>query len=44
MSQWLDQIGRLAQRMGPTEWLFVLIGVALAGLLFLRGFGSRSGY
>ena len=44
MSQWFHEILRLANRMGPAEWLLVFIGVALVGLVFLRGFGSRSGY
>jgi hypothetical protein len=34
---WFDSLG-------SQEWLFILMGVILIGLVSLRGFGSRSGY
>ena len=40
----LNEVLRLIDRMGTQEWLYVLTGVVVAGLVFLRGFGSRSGY
>jgi hypothetical protein len=42
--QWVHELSRLGNRMGPTEWLVVFIAVALAGLVLMRGFGSRTGY
>jgi hypothetical protein len=35
--RWVNQLDR-------QEWLFVLIGVVIVGLVCLRGFGSRSQY
>ncbi len=30
--------------MGPREWVWVLVAVAIFGLFSMRGFGSRSQY
>ncbi len=33
-----------AGRMGPQEWLLVLVAVIVVGLICMRGYGSRSNY
>lgn len=35
---------RYLEGLNMREWLFVLIGVVVVGLVCLRGFGSRSSY
>lgn len=44
MSPYCDQVVLWVERLTPQEWMYVLIGVILAGFVFLRGFGSRSSY
>jgi hypothetical protein len=44
MSQLLQQATRVFDHAGRQEWFVVLLAVAIAGLFFLRGFGSRSQY
>lgn len=38
-----DVIG-LFDRLDMQQWLLLLVGVAIAGLFFMKGFGSRSSY
>jgi hypothetical protein len=35
---------RMIDRMDMQQWLMVLIGVVIIGLICMRGFGSRSSY
>ncbi len=40
---WKDLL-RLIDKMGPQEWLLVLVGAIIVGFFCMRGFGSRSQY
>lgn len=44
MDQCYRQAMRFIEGMGIQEWLLVLFGVVIVGLLCMRGFGSRSDY
>ena len=44
MSQLFQQATRMFDHAGRQEWFLVLLAVGIAGLFFLRGFGSRSRY
>ncbi len=44
MEYYLQQILRMIERMGPSEWILVLAAVIVVGLTCMRGFGSRSNY
>ncbi len=44
LSHYFDQLSRYVGRMGIQEWLLVLVGVIIVGLMCLRGYGSRSNY
>ena len=44
MSRLIDTYIRYIQHMGMWEWFAVLILVLIAGMLCLRGFGSRTDY
>lgn len=44
MGPYCDQVVLWIERFTPQEWMYVLIGLVFAGFVFLRGFGSRSGY
>jgi hypothetical protein len=35
---------RLTGEFNRTQWIFILVGVVIAGFLCLRGFGSRKDY
>ena len=41
---WIHELFRYASRLDPQQWLLVLGGVIIVGLVCLRGFGSRSQY
>lgn len=40
----INQMLGYANRLSSQQWLYVLIGVTIAGALCLRGFGSRKDY
>ncbi len=44
MGSYCSQALGLIERLSPQEWFYVLVGVIVAGFVFLRGFGSRTGY
>jgi hypothetical protein len=44
MSQLFQQATRAFDHAGRQEWFLVMLAVGVAGLFFLRGFGSRSQY
>jgi len=44
VSDYLDQLTRYVSRMDFQQWLLVLVGVIVVGLVCLRGYGSRSNY
>ncbi len=44
LSHYLDQLTRYVSHMGVQQWLLVLVGVIVVGLMCLRGYGSRSNY
>jgi hypothetical protein len=43
-SRMIGQMFRHIESFGTQEWLLVLAGVILVGIVCLRGFGSRSNY
>ena len=40
---WRDAM-RYIDRLDTQEWMFVLVGMIVLGLVCMRGFGSRSNY
>jgi hypothetical protein len=42
--RYFNQVMRLVVGMGMQEWALALGAMIVLGLVFLRGFGSRSGY
>lgn len=40
---WRDAM-RFIDRMDTQQWMFVLVGMIVLGLVCMRGFGSRSNY
>lgn len=42
--QAIHSVLRYLEGLTVREWLWVLIGVVVVGMLCLRGFGSRSSY
>ncbi len=44
MSRLIDTWLREIYQLGQWEWFAVLIGVLIAGVLCMRGFGSRTEY
>lgn len=42
--QMVDSVLRYLEGLSLREWLWVLIGVVIVGVICLRGFGSRSSY
>jgi hypothetical protein len=44
VGQFYDAVMRVAEHMGPQDWVLVLAGLVIFGWLCLRGFGSRSSY
>jgi hypothetical protein len=39
-----SRILNYADRLGPHEWFWILIGIIVGGAFLLRGFGSRKHY
>jgi hypothetical protein len=39
-----SRILNYADRFGPHEWFWILIGIVVGGAFLLRGFGSRKHY
>ena len=44
MSHVYHELARYVDRLGPHEWAAVLAAMIIVGVVFLRGFGSRSNY
>ena len=44
MSHLYWQIMNYADRLGPKEWFWIMIGMIVLGAFLLRGFGSRKHY
>ncbi len=44
VGQVFDTLLRVAERMSTRDWVLVLAGLVIFGLVCLRGFGSRSSY
>ena len=44
MGHYIRQVMRFIETMDTQEWILVLFGVVIVGLVCLRGFGSRSKY
>ena len=44
MDELFRQVTRFLDGLDAQQWLLVLIGVVVVGLVCLRGFGSRSDY
>ena len=44
MHEFVRQVTRFFDGLDAQQWLLVLIGVVVVGLVCLRGFGSRSDY
>ena len=40
----IDQFVDFICGLDPQQWFLVLVAAVIVGFLFLRGFGSRSGY
>jgi hypothetical protein len=39
-----SKIFNYADRFGPQEWFWILVGLVVGGAFLLRGFGSRKNY
>jgi hypothetical protein len=44
MSHLLSSIMHFVEQMRVQDWVLVLAAMILVGAIFLRGFGSRTGY
>ena len=44
MNQYFHKVMRFLEHIDPQEWLLVICGVVIVGLVCMRGFGSRRYY
>jgi hypothetical protein len=44
MNHFYSEVMHYVGRMGPHQWFWVLAAMIVVGVVFLRGFGSRSQY
>ncbi len=44
MGQWYREVLRFIDHMDMQEWVLALGALVIVGLVFLRGFGSRTNY